>query len=91
MLKQPDMFLPITTEAGFQAQVSSGFNGDFRVKDVSTGEIYVNFFTSGQTFLRVVKMDILGSSASFEQVEDKKQIKNLMKAKYAYVDRYFEH
>jgi hypothetical protein len=91
MLKQPDKFLPVTTNSGFQALVSSGLNGDFRIKDMSTGEFYVNFFVTGLTFLRVSELDVFDGPRSFEKVEDKDLIRRLREAKYGYVDTYFEH
>jgi hypothetical protein len=90
MLKHPDKFLPVTTSRGFQALVSSGFNGDFRIKDTSTGELYFNFFASGLTFLRLIESDVTYGSRSFEKIEDRELIRTLREAKYGYVDLYFE-
>jgi hypothetical protein len=85
---QPDKFLPVTSDPGFPALVSSGRNGDFRVRDTSTGELYLNFFAMGQSFFRVAEKD---GPARLERVEDKILIKKLITTKYAYVDLYFNH
>lgn len=90
MLKQPDTFLPVTTDAGFQTLVSSGRNGDFRVKDLATGELYLNFFAMGQSFFRVSKWDGLSTRTGLEQVVDKELVTKLIGAKYSYVNLYFE-
>jgi len=90
MLRQPDKFLPVTTDPTFQALVSSGLNGDFRVRDISTGELYLNFFAMGQTFFRVAEQDVLCGSNRLERVEDKKLAQKLISTKYAYIDLYFE-
>ena len=91
MLAQPDRFLPVTIDPSFQTLVSSGLNGDFRVVDISTGNLYVNFFAMGQSFFRVAELDVPGGPNRLEQVEDKTLVKKLVRTKYAYVDLYFEH
>ena len=91
MLKQPDKFLPVTADPSFHALVSSGLNGDFRVRDSATGELYLNFFAMGQSFLRVAKHDVFGGPNRLERVEDKTLAKKLIRTKYAYIDLYFEH
>ncbi len=85
---QPDKFLPVTTEPGFQTLVSSGLNGDFRVRDTSTGELYLNFLAMGQSFFRVAEND---GPTRLERVEDKLLVTKLIRTKYAYVDLYFKH
>jgi hypothetical protein len=90
MLKQPDRFLPVTTDPSFQTLVSSGLNGDFRVRDISTGELYLNFFAMGQSFFRVAAQDVLSGPNRLERVEDKTLAEKLMSTKYAYIDLYFE-
>jgi hypothetical protein len=91
MLKQPDTFLPITTPSGYQAQVSAGLNGDFLVVDVKTGERFFNSFKEGQ-FRRVAEYRYpFCPDTLAERVEDRTLLKNLIQAKNAYVDRYFEH
>ncbi len=67
MLKHPDKFLPVTTGGGFHALVSSGFNGDLRIKDTSTGDLYFNFFASGLTFLRVIESEKSKGRKSWEK------------------------
>ena len=91
MLKRPDKFLPVTADAGFQALVSSGLNGDFRVRDIATGELYLNFFAMGQSFFRVAEQDVLNGPNRLERVEDKTLAKKLTRTKYAYIDLYLEH
>jgi hypothetical protein len=58
VLKQPENFLPVAADPSFLALVSSGLNGDFRVRDIATGELYLNFFAMGQTFFRVAEQDV---------------------------------
>ena len=91
MLTQPDRFLPVMTDPGFHALVSSGLNGDFRVRDVSTGELYLNFFALGQSFFRVNELDVPCGCKRLERVEDQSLVQKLIRTKYAYVDLYFEH
>ena len=88
MLMQPDNFLPVTADPSFHALVSSGLNGDFRVRDIATGELYLNFFAMGQSFFRVAEHD---GPNRLEPVEDKTLAMKLLKTKYAYVDLYFAH
>jgi hypothetical protein len=90
MLKHPDTFLPVTTDSGFEALVSSGFNGDFRLKDLSNGDLYVNFVAMGQSFFRIAQSDVVHGTSAIELVEDKAKIKNLSRAKYKYVDLYLQ-
>ena len=90
MLKQPDRFLPVTTSSGFQALVSSGFNGDFGIKDVQTGELYLNFCATGLAFMRVTESDVFYGPRKLERVGDKGLIRRLREAKFRYVDLYFE-
>ena len=91
MLKHPNKYLPVTTGSGFQTLVSSGLNGDFHIKDVSTGELYINRFATGLTFFRVTEEDVFDGPRTFERVEDKSLIASLRESKYRYVDMYFEH
>jgi hypothetical protein len=90
VLKQPDKFLPVTADPSFQALVSSGLNGDFCVRDVATGELYLNFFAMGQSFFRVAEQDVLNAPSRLEPVEDKTLAKKLIRTKYAYIDLYLE-
>jgi len=91
MLTQPDKFLPVTADPSFLMLVSSGFNGDFRVKDLSTGELYLNFFSLGQSFFRASETDVPSGAMRLELVEDQEFVKKLIRAKYAYVDLYFRN
>ena len=91
MLKQPDRFLPVTADPCFHALVSSGLNGDFRVRDIATGELYLNFLAMGQSFFRVTEHDLFSSPNKLERVEDKTLAKKLIRTKYAYIDLYLEH
>ncbi len=91
MLKQPDRFLPVTADPSFQTLVSSGLNGDFRVRDLSTGELYLNFFAMGQSFFRVAKQDVLNGPNRLERVEDQALARKLIRTKYAYVDLYLKN
>ena len=91
MLKQPDKFLSVTTDPRFQALVSSGLNGDFRVRDLATGELYLNFFAMGQSFFRVAEHDVFHGPNRLGRVEDQALAKKLISTKYSYIDLYFEH
>ena len=91
MLKQPENFLPVAADPSFLALVSSGLNGDFRVRDIATGELYLNFFAMGQTFFRVAEQDVFNGPNRLERVEDKMLAKKLIRTKYAYIDLYLEH
>jgi hypothetical protein len=91
MLKRPNKHLPVTTNSGLQALVSSGFSGDFRIKDILTGDLYLNSFATGLTFQRVTEQDVIRGPRRFERVEDKVLIGTLRETKYRYVDLYFEH
>ncbi|MGC1644604.1 MAG: hypothetical protein WA741_02140 [Candidatus Sulfotelmatobacter sp.] len=91
MLKQPDRFLPVTADPCFHALISSGLNGDFRVRDIATGELYLNFLAMGQSFFRVTEHDLFSSPNKLERVEDKTLAKKLIRTKYAYIDLYLEH
>jgi hypothetical protein len=91
MLLQPDRFLPVTIDPGFPTLVSSGINGDFRVRDISTGELYLNFLAMGQSFFRVAEQDVPTAPSRLERVEDQCLVRKLIETKYAYVDLYFEH
>ena len=91
MLKQPENFLPVAADPSFLALVSSGLNGDFRVRDIATGELYLNFFAMGQTFFRVAEQDVFHGPNRLERVEDKMLAKKLIRTKYAYIDLYLEH
>jgi hypothetical protein len=90
MLKQPEPFLPVTTESGFQALVSSGFHGNFSVQDVSTGELFFNPLAMGQSFFRVTERDERLGTPGLEQVQDLEFTKKLIEAKFAYVRRYVD-
>jgi hypothetical protein len=90
MLKQPEPFLPVTTESGFQALVSSGFHGNFSVQDVSTGELFFNPLAMGQSFFRVTERDEPLGTPRLEQVQDLEFTKKLIEAKFAYVRRYVD-
>jgi hypothetical protein len=90
MLKQPEPFLPVTTESGFQALVSSGFHGNFSVQDVSTGELFFNPLAMGQSFFRVAERDERMGTPRLEQVQDLEFTKKLIEAKFAYVRRYVD-
>jgi hypothetical protein len=91
VLKQPDRFLPVTADPSFHALVSSGLNGDFRVRDIATGELYLNFLAMGQSFFRVTEHDLFSGPHRLERVEDKTLAKKLIRTKYAYIDLYLEH
>jgi hypothetical protein len=91
VLKQPDRFLPVTADPSFHALVSSGLNGDFRVRDIATGELYLNFLAMGQSFFRVTEHDLFSGPNRLERVEDKTLAKKLIRTKYAYIDLYLEH
>lgn len=90
MLKQPEPFLPVTTESGFQALVSSGFHGNFSVQDVATGELFFNPLAMGRSFFRVTERDARMGTPRLEQVEDLEFTKKLIEAKLAYVRRYVD-
>jgi hypothetical protein len=91
VLKQPENFLPVAADPSFLALVSSGLNGDFRVRDIATAELYLNFFAMGQTFFRVAEQDVFNTPNRLERVEDKMLAKKLIRTKYAYIDLYLEH
>lgn len=57
MLKRSDTFLPVTIAAGLPTEVSTSWNGDFRVKQA--GELYLNPFHEGHRFFRITKLDVL--------------------------------
>ena len=90
MLKQPEQFLPVTTESGFEALVSTGFHGNFSVQDVSTGELFFNPLAMGQFFFRVTERDALMRTTRLERVQDLEFRKKLIEAKFAYVRRYVD-
>jgi hypothetical protein len=90
MLKQPEPFLPVTTESGFQALVSTGFHGNFSVQDVATGELFFNPLAMGQSFFRVTPRDASMATPRLEPVEDLEFTKKLIEAKFAFVCRYVD-
>jgi len=90
MLKQPEPFLPVTTESGFQALVSTGFHGNFSVQDVATGELFFNPLAMGQSFFRVTARDVRMGTPGLEPVEDLEFTKKLIEAKFAFVRRYVD-
>lgn len=90
MLKQPEPFLPVTTESGFQALVSTGFHGNFSVQDVATGELFFNPLAMGQSFFRVTARDASMGTPGLEPVQDLEFTKKLIEAKFAFVCRYVD-
>jgi hypothetical protein len=90
MLKQAEPFLPVTTESGFEALVSTGFHGNFSVQDVATGELFFNPLAMGQSFFRVTERDARMGTPGLEQVRDLEFTKKLIEAKFAYVRRYVD-
>jgi hypothetical protein len=84
MLKHPDKFLPVTTASGLTAEVSTGWNGDFRVRQGE--EIYINPFLKGHTFFRVAVTD----PAKLEEVKSQELLKSLRAVKDSYIKVYFE-
>jgi hypothetical protein len=90
VLKHPDKFMPLTTESGFQALVSAGFQGDFRFTDASSGEAYLNRFAEGTRFYKVIVSDLFGNR-DYELVMDRELIHKLQEAKNKYIELYFVH
>jgi hypothetical protein len=88
MLKHPDEFIPVTTESGFHGLVSTGFQGDFRFKGLSSGEAYLNRFVEGTRFYRVTVFDLFGDREC-ELVTDRELTRKLQEAKNKYVELYF--
>jgi hypothetical protein len=86
---QPDQFLPVMTDSGFCALVSTGLHGNFAVKDAFTGDLYFNPLAMGQSFFQVVEQDVFSAPTKWRQVQDKALAKRLIEAKYGYVTRYF--
>jgi hypothetical protein len=88
MLKHPDKFLPVTIHSGLTVEVSTGWNGDFRVKH---GEkLYLNPFHEGHRFFRVAVGEVLQKPAEIEEVTSQKRLESLLEAKNSYISLYFE-
>lgn len=90
MRKQPEQFLPVTTESGFRALVSTGFHRNFSVQDVSTGELFFNPLAMGQSFFRLTERDAHLGTTRLEQVRDLEFTNKLIEAEFAYVRRYVD-
>jgi hypothetical protein len=85
MLKHPDKFMPVTTEIGFQVLVSTGFQGNFRFVDASSGDGYLNRFAEGTGSPNVTVSDLFGSE-DYEIVMDRESIHKLQEAKNEYIE-----
>jgi hypothetical protein len=88
MLRHPDKYLPVTTAAGFPAEVSTDWSGDFRIK--RGAELYLNPFHLGPRFFRVAVMDVIHGPTEVEEVTGRDLLKSLLEAKDSYIRLYFE-
>ena len=88
MLKNPDKFLPVAATAGLSTQVSTTWNGDFRVRQGD--ELYLNPYHGGHRFFRVAASEVFQGSVELEAVRSRELLKNLLEAKNSYIRLYLE-
>jgi len=87
MLKHPYKFLPVATAAGLPTEVSTGWTGDFRIKQGA--ELYLNPFRAGHRFFGVAAFDVLQGPTELEEVKSRNLLRSLREAKDSYIRRNF--